>query len=142
MMIPVIRGLIDRRMLVNYFNVDESDCRYRIIINSDDRKTHVAVEAEIAGALPASSVFRSLDQASAFFETGALGFSPAGANELHALELRSFGWKVEPLRVTKVESSFFEDETIFPPDSVEFDCALLMRGIAHEWHAHESLKVA
>jgi len=33
-----------------------------------------------------------------------------------------------------VESSFFEDRALFPPGSVEFDCALLMRGIEHEWH--------
>lgn len=124
------------------FDVIERDGHYGIIIDSDDLTTHVAVEAEIAEALPASSIFGSLEQASTFFENGALGYSPAGPNELHALELRSFNWKVEPLRITRVESSFFEDRKVFPPGSVEFDCALLMRDIAHEWHARQSLKVA
>ena len=124
------------------FNVTERDDHYEIIIDCDDLKTHVAVEADIIEALPESSVFGSLEQASAFFESGALGYSPGGANELHALELRSFNWKVEALNVTRVESSFFEDREVFPPGTVEFDCALLMRGIAHEWHAHQSLKVA
>ena len=27
----------------------------------------------------------------------------------------------------------------FPPGAVAFDCALLMREIAHEWHAREEL---
>lgn len=124
------------------FNVNERDGRYRIIIGSDDGSTRVAVEAEIASALPEASVFGSLDAASAFFENGAIGYSPSDSTELHGIELRSFNWKIEPLRVTQVESSFFEDQQVFPPGSVEFDCALLMREIAHEWHAQQSLQVA
>jgi hypothetical protein len=38
-----------------------------------------------------------------------------------------------------VESRFFEDRALFPSGSVAFDCALLMRGIDHEWHGRESL---
>ena len=45
------------------------------------------------------------------------------------LELNSFNWHVQPLTVGKVESSFFEDQKLFPPGSVKFDCALLMRGV-------------
>lgn len=124
------------------FNVNEGDGRYQILIDSDDGETHVAVEAEIASSLPAESVFGTLETASAFFEKGAIGYSPADEKSLHGLELRSFGWKVEPLGVTRVESSFFEDSETFPAGSIEFDCALLMRGIAHEWRAQESLRVA
>lgn len=124
------------------FNVAESDGQYRIIIGSDDGSTRVAVEAEIASALPEGSVFGSIDAASAFFENGAVGYSPADSTELHGIELRSFNWKIEPLRITRVESSFFDDRQVFPAGSVEFDCALLMREIAHEWHAQQSLKVA
>lgn len=124
------------------FDVNEGDGRYRIRIDSDDGETHVVVEAELASALPESSVFGSLDAASSFFEAGAIGFSPAADKKLNALELRSFGWKIEPLSVLSVSSSFFEDERTFPPGSIEFDCALLMRGIAHEWHAQQSLRVA
>lgn len=124
------------------FDVNEGDGHYRIIIDSDDDKTRVAVAAEIASALPGPSVFGSLEAASAFFENGSVGYSPADSREMQGLELRSFNWKVEPLRVTRVESSFFDDRQVFPPGSVEFDCALLMRGIAHEWHAKQSLQVA
>src|SRR5690606_21373759 len=30
-------------------------------------------------------------------------------------------------------SSYFEDPRRFPPGSIDFDCALLMRSIPHEW---------
>ena len=124
------------------FNVDEHDDRYRINVDSDDGQTHVAVEAELASELPSASVFGSIAAASAFFENGAVGYAPADSSELHGVELRSFNWKIEPLAVTRVESSFFDDQRVFPPGSVAFDCALLMRGIAHEWHAQHSLEVA
>jgi hypothetical protein len=38
-----------------------------------------------------------------------------------------------------VRSSFFEDGSLFPRGSIEFDCALLMRGIEHEWHGRADL---
>jgi hypothetical protein len=41
---------------------------------------------------------------------------------------------VQPLAVERLESSFFENQRLFPAGSVEFYCALLMRGIEHEWH--------
>jgi hypothetical protein len=36
-------------------------------------------------------------------------------------------------------SSFFEDEKRFPRGSVQFDHALIMRDIPHEWHEAEDL---
>jgi hypothetical protein len=41
--------------------------------------------------------------------------------------------------VDLVESSFFDDRTRFPEGSIAFDCALLMRDLAHEWHARPQL---
>jgi hypothetical protein len=35
---------------------------------------------------------------------------------------------------------FFEDSRHFPTGSVVIDCALLMRGIKHEWHGREELR--
>jgi hypothetical protein len=63
----------------------------------------------------------------------------ARPGDFDGLELRSFNWHVQPLAVERVESSFFEDRALFPTGSVEFDCALLMRGIDHEWHGREAL---
>jgi hypothetical protein len=117
------------------FQVQESSNRYRIELNSDDRRTHLLVEGHVANELPPTSMFGSLQEASDFFERGSLGYSvTAKPGQFDGLELRSFDWQVQPLAVDTVESSFFEDRALFPPGSVGFDCALLMRGIDHEWH--------
>ena len=122
------------------FDVQEQDHRYHVVLDSDDGETHVAVEGHPATALPSASIFRSLDEASEFFERGSLGYSPASKpGTFDGLELRSINWHVEALAIDSVESSFFEDEKLFPKGSVEFDCALLMRGIDHDWRARESL---
>jgi hypothetical protein len=44
-------------------------------------------------------------------------------------------------KVRKVQSSYFSDETKFPTGSIEFDHALLMKNVAHEWHSAEDLYV-
>ena len=117
------------------FQVHEHLDQYRIELNSDDRHTHVLVKGHVAQELPPNSAFGSLKEASDFFERGSLGYSvTAKPGQFDGLELHSFNWRVQPLAVEKVESSFFEDHQLFPPGSVEFDCALLMRGIEHEWH--------
>ena len=95
--------------------------------------------SKIHDSLPENSVFDSVEQASAFFERGALGFSPREDDDLEALELETFDWSVAPLDVADVTSSFFGDTTRFPTGTVEFDDALLMRDIDHRWHQRESL---
>jgi hypothetical protein len=125
------------------FKVQEQDDRYLVELNSDDRRTHLLVEGHVAEELPPTSVFRSVKQASDFFERGSLGYSvTAKPDQFDGLELRSFNWQVQPLAVGKVKSSFFEDRALFPAGSVEFDCALLMRGIEHEWHGRGQLCAA
>ena len=37
--------------------------------------------------------------------------------------------------VHHIRSAFFDDQTIFPKGSIEFDHALLMRNAQHEWHS-------
>jgi hypothetical protein len=51
------------------------------------------------------------------------------------LELRTTSWSVQPFEVTELHSSFFESKAEFSAGSAEFDHALLMRDIPHEWHA-------
>jgi hypothetical protein len=122
------------------FQVHEKDDHYRVALDSHDRHTHLLVEGHIAQDLPRTSVFGSLEEASDFFEGGSLGYSvTAKPGQFDGLELHSFNWQVQPLAVDKVESSFFEDRALFPPGSVEFDCALLMRGIEHEWQGRGKL---
>jgi hypothetical protein len=122
------------------FDVDETDDRLQVAFESDDRRTRVKVVATVADELPSGSVFASLDEASRFFEAGALGYSATrDPGRYDGLELRCEKWSVQPLTVEEVKSSYFDDVTKFPPGSATFDCALLMRGIQHEWHTCEDL---
>jgi hypothetical protein len=122
------------------FSVTEHDHYFRVGLESDDRKTHVLVEGHLSPDLPTTSTFCSLPEASAFFEAGALGYSVTPrSGEYDGLELRSLKWHVEPLAVERIESSFFENDRLFPKGSLKFDCALLMRDIQHEWHGQETL---
>lgn len=125
------------------FRIDECGDRYRLELTSDDRQTHVLVDSRLADNLPPTSVFASLTDASDFFERGLLGYSATDRRgRFDGLELRCSKWTVQPLAVTNVESSFFDDRSLFPTGSIEFDCALVMRAIRHEWHARESLTIA
>ena len=109
---------------------------------SDDRVVSVAVRGTLGAELPSSSCFSSLAEASAFFEPGSVGYSvTSDSARLDGIELKTHGWSVEPLQVEQVHSSYFSDETRFPKGSVEFDCALVMRNLGHEWHSAEDLYV-
>jgi hypothetical protein len=48
-------------------------------------------------------------------------------------------WRAEPLCVERVESAFFDDRQRFPAGGIEFDGALLMRNLHHEWRVLPAL---
>lgn len=122
------------------FAVNESSDSLAVALQSDDGDTNLSVRCHRATRLPASSVFRSLEESSAFFEAGSLGYSATHDPLRHqGLELRCRNWSVEPLEVEEVRSSLFEDESLFPAGSIAFDSALLMRGVEHEWHGKADL---
>ncbi|MBZ0114888.1 MAG: DUF2071 domain-containing protein [Thermoanaerobaculia bacterium] len=122
------------------FEVEEQNDRYSVILRGEGSEPILAVKARAGGALPSSSVFKSLEEASAFFEAGSLGYSATqDPHVLDGLELRTKNWHVEALDVEEVYSSYFEDRSVFPDGTVRFDCGLLMRQIDHEWHAREPL---
>lgn len=123
-----------------HFRSAEHGDRIDIALRSEDGATRVEVRGRLVDRLPAGSVFPDIGAASAFFERGALGWSPAVRPAcFDCLELRSFGWRVEPLAVDAVHSSWLDDAARFPAGSAAFDSALCMRGIDHEWHAHAQL---
>jgi hypothetical protein len=118
------------------FEVNESPGRIEISMKSADGKVMVGLCADVSDRMPESSVFRSVSDASQFFEPGSLGFSAtADPGRLDGIELETKEWRVGPLQVDRVSSSFFDDRSAFPEGSVQFDHALLMRNIAHEWHS-------
>jgi hypothetical protein len=123
-----------------HFTVRETATHFEVALRSDDGDTSLSVTADLADAWPSTSLFGSLDEASAFFAAGSLGYSTtADPRRFQGMELVSHNWHVGPLAVRSVRSSLFDDPALFPPGTAEFDCALLMRGIEHEWHGREDL---
>jgi hypothetical protein len=115
------------------FKVNEEKGHYNIAFKSSDGTT-IDISADLSIDFDQQSIFQNLENASRFFEGGAVGYSPSG-DKFEGLRLSTVNWKVQPLTVSKVHSSFFEDESIFPKGSVQFDNALLMTEIDHEWHS-------
>ncbi len=122
------------------FEVRESDSHFEVALKSNDGVTKLSVAGEVANCWPSGSVFNSPAEASRFFEAGAIGYSATlDRNRFQGLELRCGRWQVEPLQVSSVESSYFDDRSLFPAGTIEYDCALLMRNIEHEWHGRNDL---
>jgi Uncharacterized conserved protein (COG2071) len=118
------------------FHVAETAERLEIEMTSHDGGASLALHGRTASQWPATSVFSSLDEASSFFEGGSLGYSARPQPGVYdGLELRCRSWKVDALAIETVRSSFFDNAAMFPKGSIDFDCALLMRNIDHEWHA-------
>lgn len=122
------------------FAVKESTDTLSIDMTSDDGETHVSIRGSVTEDVPETSVFSSLSVASDFFKRGSVGYSVTHIDgKYDGLELRCREWKMEALRIGKIESSYFDDNSRFPAGSIHFDCALLMRSIEHEWHGREDL---
>lgn len=122
------------------FVVAESQDRLQIDMESDDGGAALSVLGTVSDTFPVDSAFGSLADASAFFESGSVGYSAtASPGRYDGLELMCRNCKVSPLAIEHVASSFFDDQLRFPRGTTEFDCALLMRGIEHEWHSRETL---
>lgn len=115
------------------FNINEIDNQYNVSFISSDN-TSISISAEKTHGFQKSSIFQTIENVSTFMENGALGYSPNG-DKFEGLLLRTFNWKVEPLFVKSVTSSFFENIDNFPKGSVQFDNALLMTSIEHEWNS-------
>jgi hypothetical protein len=117
------------------FRIEETEQSFNVALRSDDRVMDMEVRCSCADDLPEHSVFQSMEEASAFFQAGSLGYSAtATADRFQGLELRCLNWRMTPLDVEGVQSSYFGNESLFPKGSIEFDSAFLMRHIEHEWH--------
>jgi len=103
-------------------------------------KPLVEVSAGLADSLPDDSIFTSFEESSQFFENGCIGYSSRPNSKLlDGLLLKVLSWQAQPMKVHSIKSSYFDDTTIFPPDSITFDHALFMSDIAHEWHSEPQL---
>src|SRR5215218_5141873 len=113
------------------FNVKEEDGNYHIDFTSSDN-TSISIDAKETSKFDPNSIFETLENVSDFFKKGAVGYSP-NKNKYEGLKLQAYTWQVRPLEVANVHSSFYENESVFPKGSIQFDNALLMTRIEHEW---------
>lgn len=120
------------------FSAWETDGLFKIEVASFQGETLTRVIARKQTNWPATSVFKSLDEASEFFRDGTCGWSVDHRGNLEGVQLHCSEWRVQALAVEHVEFAFFDDRNRFPRGAVQFDSALLMRGIRHEWRAMPS----
>jgi hypothetical protein len=118
------------------FDVHDDGANVRMSVQSRDGEMKVELRARASRALPPSSCFPSLEESSAFFAAGKLGYSVTRDGcRFDGIALDTDSWAVNALDVEHVKSSYFDDETKFPKGSVTFDHALIMRDVAHVWTA-------
>jgi hypothetical protein len=122
------------------FHVKGDDKAVDFSMHSADRTVEVRFTGKITRELPASSCFSSVAEASAFFEGGSIGYSATrDGKRLDGVVLETKKWCVEPLELDSVHSSFFASAK-FPKGAAEFDSALIMQNIPHEWHSAADMK--
>ena len=122
------------------FKAHEVASSVSVRILREDGGEEVAFIGHLAQALPPASIFPSLAEAVGFFSLGATGYSATHTEgHYHGMELRCLDWSVVPLAVDEARSCFFDDRQRFPAGTAQLDCALLMRGTAHEWRSRPDL---
>jgi hypothetical protein len=124
------------------FDIHDDGSTIEFSMRSTDGLTDVRLRGKSAVGLPVGSIFPSVQAASNFFKGGSVGYSATSEpRRLEAIRLETREWKVAPLEVSEVHSSWFADLKRFPKGSVEFDCALVMRNVAHRWFGQPDLYV-
>lgn len=124
------------------FSVTDADSKIAMSIRSRDDAMAIEIVAHERESLPDTSCFESLADSSAYFEGGSVGYSVTrDCCRLDGIRLETERWQVSPLAVDHIESTFFEDEQIFPSGSVEFDHALIMRNHSHQWHSEPEMHI-
>lgn len=117
------------------FAVTDDGSHISMSIRARDGRMSVQLRGQECETLPGSSCFKSSSESSAYFEGGGVGYSVTrDCCRLDGIRLQTDGWRVRPLAVEHIESSFFADESVFPAGSVTFDHALIMRDLRHQWH--------
>jgi hypothetical protein len=124
------------------FKVADTVKTIDISIRTTSGDMQVFLRGKSAVELPDGSVFPSPPAASEFFRGGSVGYSPGrDSNRLEGLRLDSASWRVDPLSISAVHSSWLSDSARFPAGSCEFDCALVMRDTPHRWFVTPDLYI-
>lgn len=116
------------------FEVTEGSNSLQFSIRTQDGAGDLDLQIERAIDLDHSSIFPSIETASAFFQRGADGYSPDLAGEhLQGIRLEIPNWAAKPLRLIDVHSAYYQGGRHFPPGAVQYDSTLLMEDLAHTW---------
>lgn len=116
------------------FAVREDPGSISVDYRSADGAASVSVEASLADAFAGSGLFADLQEASAFFEGGSVGYSDGSApGRLDGLELHTSAWRIEPVELKGVRSSFFDGTGVLDPEAAELDSGFVMRNVPVTW---------
>jgi hypothetical protein len=116
------------------FDVRESAEELKINIKGDSDGVRMAAHVRTAATLSGSHLFTGTGPASEFFRCGGAGYSATpDPARLDGVELHTEDWRVTPVELVSVRSTFFDDPVRFPPGSAIPDCGLLMRDVTAVW---------
>jgi uncharacterized protein YqjF (DUF2071 family) len=117
------------------FHVMECEGALAMYVRTRQGQADVSFDARYTTDWTATTAFRTLDEACRFFQKGDCGFSCSQhGRKLEGTRLRTLKWEMRPLRVGGVQAAFYENRERFPAGSIEFDSAVIMCGIPHEWY--------
>lgn len=117
------------------FQVSESPSQISMAVETRRGRGDVALKASYPARWEPSRLFKTFGQAKAFFQKGDCGFSCAlQKDRLEGMRLQTLRWEMEPIKITKVHSAFYEKLAQKAPNGIQYDCALLMKGIPHRWN--------
>jgi hypothetical protein len=110
------------------FNVKETNSDFSIDMTSADDSVSVKLHTTEEWS---SRLFNSLDEASAFYQSSPVGWSPTkSSNKVEGLQLFTNDWKVKAGKMVELHSSYFD---AFPKDAVIFDHVLIMQNVPVIW---------
>lgn len=95
----------------------------------------------LAEGVAPGSVFRTVEEASAFFRSAPLSYAATPRDgELDGIELTTEQWSIAPASVDEVRSSFFDDPNRFAPGTIAVDSAFLMTNLETTWRPQPKLR--
>ena len=124
------------------FRVTDRDGALSVCVTAEDlRQPLVELEAMETAQFSPSSVFANLEESSKFFLAGCVGYSARPDScVLDGVTLKTQRWKVAPLQVRSIKSAYYDNRALFPAGSIEFDHALIMRDIPHQWLSEPDMR--
>ena len=111
------------------FDSEETPERIRVTLDSPTTSVHAEVRPTEDWS---SSLFPTLAAASAFFQGGSVGWSPAlDGRSLQGIRLATDAWTVSAAEPVAIESSFFDS---LPAGAAVLDDVLLMLDVPVTWN--------